>query len=236
MLHIENVDVYYGDIQALFSVSLHVEEGEVVAVIGANGAGKTTLLSTISGLMRPSTGSITYLDKKIDNLGTHEIVGMGLAQVPEGRRIFPGLTVWENLMVAGSMRHKKEAELKKSMDRVLTLFPVLDERMNQLGWSLSGGEQQMLAVGRGLMARPRLLLMDEPSLGLAPVIVERLFDKIKQINQEEGITILLVEQNAFMALELAGRGYVLEAGHTVLDDSSDVLRKNKMVEQAYLGG
>lgn len=235
LLEVSNIDVFYEDIQVLFSVSLHVDDGEIVAVIGANGAGKTTLLRTVSGLLRPRQGTITFNGQRIDGLPTSEIVGRGLIHVPEGRRIFPGLTVWENLVVAGLARYRRRKELNLGIDRVFGLFPFLRERKSQLGWSLSGGEQQMLALARGLIARPKLLVLDEPSLGLAPVIVDRLFDTIANVHREDDLTVLLVEQNAYMALEVATRGYVLETGKVVLEDSSSGLLKNEAVLEAYLG-
>lgn len=234
MLKIENIDVYYGAIHALKSVSLSVEAGEIVAVIGANGAGKSTTLKTISGLLRPRKGSITYEGKRIDNISPDRIVQLGISQVPEGRRIFANLSVMENLDM-GAYARKDKTKIADDLQRVFTLFPRLKERRAQRGGTLSGGEQQMLSIARALMARPRLLLMDEPSLGLAPILVEQIFKTIRQINAE-GTTILLVEQNASMALQVSGRGYVMETGRITMCDKACLLAQNEEVKRAYLGG
>jgi len=235
MIKIEQIDVYYGNAQALEDVEFEVSTGEIVTLIGANGAGKSTILKTISGLIRPMRGSIKYLDENIETLAVEEIVSRGISHVPEGRRIFPGLTVFGNLEVATSAWKRRGESYKKELENVFKLFPVLKDRANQLGWSLSGGEQQMLAMGRGLMARPRLLLLDEPSLGLAPKLVQSVFDTIRAIN-EQGTTILLVEQNAYAALQIANRGYVLENGRIVLSGPAKDLASDEKVKEAYLGG
>jgi len=234
MLALHAVDVYYGSVQALHGLTLRVEEGEIVTLIGANGAGKSTTLRAISGLVRPRSGTISFRGKDLATLESHQIVGHGLGHVPEGRRIFTGLTVAENLaMGAYLVRDRKQVEAMR--DRVFSLFPRLEERMEQPGGTLSGGEQQMLAIGRALMSRPRMLLLDEPSLGIAPILVKEIFDEIRRINREDGTTILLVEQNANMALHLANRGYVLETGRIVLEDESRALLANPQVKEAYLG-
>lgn len=233
MLEVENIHTYYGNIHALKGVSLTVDQGEIVTLIGGNGAGKSTTLRTITGIMKPLEGHVKLEGEDLAPFKAHEIVYKGIAMVPEGRRIFARLTVTENLdMGAYSRDHKQE--IAADLDRVFALFPRLKERRNQLAGTLSGGEQQMLATGRALMARPRLLLMDEPSMGLAPVLVELIFDTIKRIN-EEGTTILLVEQNALMALSIANRGYVLQTGEIVLSDAAERLQKNETVQKAYLG-
>jgi branched-chain amino acid transport system ATP-binding protein len=234
VLKIENIDVYYGAIHALKSVTISVEAGEIVAVIGANGAGKSTTLKTISGLLRPKKGIITYEGKRIDNISPHRIVELGISQVPEGRKIFANLTVVENLDM-GAYARKDNTKIADDLERVFTLFPRLKERRTQRGGTLSGGEQQMLSIARALMARPRLLLMDEPSLGLAPILVEQIFKTIRQINTE-GTTILLVEQNAAMALQASGRGYVMETGRITMCDRACLLAQNEEVKKAYLGG
>lgn len=235
MLKLNEVSTFYDKVQALKGISLIVSGGEIVSVIGANGAGKSTMLLTIMGVLRPASGSIEFLNQRIDRRETEDILLMGISLVPEGRRIFPGLTVSENLEMGAVPRGKiiKE-ELDQDMEEVFRLFPALRGRKNQLGWSLSGGEQQMLAIGRGIMSRPKLLLLDEPSLGLAPVLVEELFRTIKGINQR-GTTILLVEQNAFMALKSARRGYVFETGRCILSDETEHLLGNEKVKKAYLG-
>lgn len=235
MLHLDRVCTFYDNIQALFDVSINVNPGEVVTLIGANGAGKTTTLRTISGLLRPAAGSVEFAGEKLNRLSPEAIVTMGIVHVPEGRRIFPGLTVLENLKVVGYALGTTDKQIKEDVDRVLQTFPALKQRINKFGWSLSGGEQQMVAIGRGLMARPKVLLLDEPSLGLAPIIVEEVFGVIKELNKE-GVTILLVEQNAFMALHVADRGYVLENGRIVLEDTAKALLDNAEVKNAYLGG
>ncbi len=236
MLEVNNLDVFYGEVQALCSISLSVQKGEIIAVIGANGAGKSTLLDTISGLNKPKHGSIVFNGTEIGGMDPSKIVSSGIIHVPEGRRIFPGLTVLENLQVATVARKRAPTEMKADLERVLSLFPILEERRNQLGWSLSGGEQQMLAVGRGLMAKPEILLLDEPSLGLAPIVIEQMFEKILEIHKQEQLTILLVEQNAFMALEISNRAYVLETGQIMLEGHSADIKHNPLVEEAYLGG
>ncbi|MGZ3514257.1 MAG: ABC transporter ATP-binding protein [Thermodesulfobacteriota bacterium] len=233
LLEIENVHTYYGQIHALKGVSLTVEKGEIVTLIGANGAGKSTLLKTTSGLLRPSQGSILLDRKDLTQYPPHEIVAKGVVQVPEGRRVFGRLTVTENLEM-GAFAISDQKLIKENLDRVFNLFPRLKERSKQVSGTLSGGEQQMLAMGRALMANPRVLLLDEPSMGLAPVLVDGIFDTIRQLHAE-GTTILLVEQNARMALQVADRGYVLQSGAVVLSDQSENLRQNEMVREAYLG-
>jgi branched-chain amino acid transport system ATP-binding protein len=233
LLEINDIHTYYGAIQALHGVSVHVDEGEIVTLIGANGAGKSTLLNTISGLLRPRHGTIFFAGEPIHELPPHKIVMRGLAQAPEGRNVFGRLNVIENLEMGAFARKDKDG-IQRDMERVYTLFPRLKERSRQMAGTLSGGEQQMLAIGRSLMANPRLLLLDEPSMGLAPILVETIFDTIREINSL-GVTILLVEQNALMALLVAKRGYVLETGEIVLKDSAAVLQENEMVRKAYLG-
>jgi branched-chain amino acid transport system ATP-binding protein len=233
LLEIENVHTYYGQIHALKGVSLTVEKGEIVTLIGANGAGKSTLLKTTSGLLRPSQGSILLDGKDLTQYPPHEIVAKGVVQVPEGRRVFGRLTVTENLEM-GAFAISDQKLIKENLDRVFNLFPRLKERCRQVSGTLSGGEQQMLAMGRALMANPRVLLLDEPSMGLAPVLVDGIFDTIRQLHAE-GTTILLVEQNARMALQVAERGYVLQSGAVVLSDQSENLRQNETVREAYLG-
>jgi branched-chain amino acid transport system ATP-binding protein len=236
VLKIQNLFASYGKIQALKGISLEVSQGEIVALIGANGAGKSTSLRTISGLLRPVSGSISFGGEAIDSLPPETIVSRGVVQVPEGRKIFPGLSVLENLEVGayGRKGHGKDTR-REDLDRVFHLFPKLKERQGQLGGSLSGGEQQMLAIGRGLMARPKLLLLDEPSLGLAPVMIEEIFQLIADIHRK-GVTILLVEQDAQAALEISNRGYVLETGTIGFSDSGRNLLHNERVIEAYLGG
>jgi branched-chain amino acid transport system ATP-binding protein len=235
MIKIDNIDVYYGNVQALNSVEFEVNTGEIVTLIGANGAGKSTILKTISGLIRPMHGSIKYLDDNIETMAVEKIVSKGISHVPEGRRIFPGLTVFGNLEVATSSWKRRGESYKKELEYVFQLFPALKKRKDQLGWSLSGGEQQMLAMGRGLMSRPKLLLLDEPSLGLAPILARSVFETIREINKE-GTTILLVEQNAYAALQIANRGYVLENGQIVLSGKAKDLASDEKVKKAYLGG
>ncbi len=234
LLEIQNLNVYYGAIHALQGISFTVDEGEIIALIGANGAGKSTTLKTISGLIRPRSGNILLRGEPITTLPAEEIVRRGVVHVPEGRKIFAPLTVQENLEM-GAYSRKDPAEIRQSMERVFKSFPRLKERLSQYGGTLSGGEQQMLAIGRGLMARPRLLLLDEPSMGLAPILVEEIFSIIREINAQ-GVSILLVEQNALMALSVANRGYVLETGRIVLTGTADELLHNPLVIQAYLGG
>jgi branched-chain amino acid transport system ATP-binding protein len=233
ILEINDVHTYYGSIHALKGISLAVNEGEIVTLLGANGAGKSTTLRSINGLNRPRHGSIRFQGRDITSAAPHEIVKRGIAQSPEGRRLFPRMSVTENLEM-GAFQRSDKSEIKQDMDRVFELFPRLQERRNQKAGTMSGGEQQMCAMGRALMARPKLLLLDEPSLGLAPIFVERIFDIIKQIN-EQGTSILLVEQNALMALEAANRGYVLETGRIVLADRAEALKTNEQVRKTYLG-
>ncbi|MFY9589091.1 MAG: ABC transporter ATP-binding protein [Actinomycetota bacterium] len=231
-LELDDVHVYYGTIQAVKGISLTVGEGEIVTLIGGNGAGKTTTLKTISGVRRPAPGTVTFNGERIDRLAPHEIVTRGVSQAPEGRRIFPRMSVKENLEMGAYAR--RGGGLAEDFDRVFSLFPVLKERLTQAGGTLSGGEQQMLAIGRARMARPKLLLLDEPSMGLAPMFVERIFSIIREINGQ-GTPILLVEQNAQMALQTAHRGYVLESGEIVLNDVASALLGNDRVRKAYLG-
>jgi branched-chain amino acid transport system ATP-binding protein len=233
MLEVENVHTYYGQIHALKGVSLTVDKGEIVTLIGANGAGKSTLLKTTSGLLRPRQGFIRLEGEDLSHYPPHEIVAKGVVQVPEGRRVFGRLTVTENLEM-GAFAISDQKLIKENLERVFTLFPRLKERYNQVAGTLSGGEQQMLATGRALMANPRILLMDEPSMGLAPVLVDSIFETIQKLHAD-GTTILLVEQNARMALQVAGRGYVLQSGAVVLSDTAENLRQNELVRQAYLG-
>jgi branched-chain amino acid transport system ATP-binding protein len=234
MLEVQNLHVYYGAIHALKGISFHLGKGEIVALIGANGAGKSTTLSTISGLLRPREGKINFLQDDITLAETEQTVQKGMVQVPEGRKIFATLTVLENLEM-GAYTIKEQAEINKSLERAFNLFPRLAERRNQLGGTLSGGEQQMLAIARGLMSRPSLLLLDEPSMGLSPILVEQIFDIIQDINKQ-GTSILLVEQNAQMALSISDRGYVLETGKIVLEGQAQGLLHDPMVIEAYLGG
>ena len=233
MLEVQDIHTYYGNIHALKGVSITVEEGEIVTLIGANGAGKTTTLWTIAGLLAPRQGKVFLEDEDLANYKAHDIVYKGVAMVPEGRRVFSKLTVSENLDM-GAYHRGDRAGIEEDRERVFRLFPRLEERRSQVAGTLSGGEQQMLATARALMARPRLMLLDEPSMGLAPVLVEDVFDTIREINQD-GTTILLVEQNALMALQIADRGYVLQTGEVVLQDTADGLRQNAMVQKAYLG-
>ncbi|MEA5078272.1 MAG: ABC transporter ATP-binding protein [Anaerolineaceae bacterium] len=234
MLSVDNINVHYGAIQALRGVSFTLNEGEIVTLIGANGAGKSTSLNTISGLLRPTTGSITYDGADITKVPPPEIVNRGLIQVPEGRKIFSSMTVWENLEMGAYLNNDKK-EVEELMEKVYVRFPRLKERRNQKGGTLSGGEQQMLAIGRGLMAKPRVLLLDEPSMGLSPIMVEQIFDTVREINQS-GTSILLVEQNALMALSIADRGYVLDTGRVALEGPANELLHNPVVINAYLGG
>lgn len=234
LLELQNVHTYYGKIHALKGISMRVDPGEIVTLIGSNGAGKSTTLRTISGLLKPRQGQITFKGQRIDTLPPHQIVKLGIAQSPEGRRIFPRLTVLENLEMGAFLYNIRSPEYQADLDRVLTLFPRLRERVRQKGGTLSGGEQQMLAIGRALMTRPQVLLLDEPSMGLAPVLVEQIFEIIQTINQQ-GTTVLLVEQNALQALSIAHRGYVLQSGEIVLEDTATNLRNNEMVQKAYLG-
>jgi len=234
MLQITDIDVYYGSIHALKRLSLEVEQGTIVTLIGANGVGKTTTLNTISGLLRPKNGTITYKGIDITKVPPEKIVGLGISQVPEGRRVFPTMTVVENLEMGAYLRRDKK-DILTDMEMVYRRFPRLEERRRQLAGTLSGGEQQMLAIGRALMARPELMLMDEPSMGLAPLLVKEIFSIIKDIN-ERGTTILLVEQNANMALSIAHKAFVIETGEIVLQGTSEQLFKSEDVKKAYLGG
>ena len=236
LLELRNVTSFYGNVQALKGISLSVEKGEVVTLLGANGAGKSTTLRTISGLIQATSGEILFDGQAIQRLSPEAIVRMGIAHVPEGRRIFPGLTVTENIMLGASSRKGVTgAEMRADVEDMFTIFPDLKRLSKALGWSLSGGQQQMLAVARGLMAKPKLLMLDEPSLGLAPIIVQQLFAVFRQI-RERGMTILLVEQNANMALSVADRGYVLEIGELIVEGSPSELLGNERVRAAYLGG
>jgi branched-chain amino acid transport system ATP-binding protein len=241
LLELRGVRIHYGGIEAVKGIDVEVDEGQIVTMIGANGAGKTTTLKTISGLKRASSGTITYRGKRIESWPAHRIVSLGIGHAPEGRRIFGRMSVRENLEMGlyaspdgGSDRRARRRAAEEAVQRVYTLFPVLKERASQPGGTLSGGEQQMLAIGRALMTRPNLLMLDEPSLGLAPMMVERIFDIVREIN-EQGTTVLLVEQNAHMALQLANRGYVIESGEIVLEDEANRLLGNDQVRKAYLG-
>ena len=233
ILELEDVQTFYGSIQALKGISLHVGEGEIVTLIGANGAGKSTTLRSINGLNRPRKGSIRFQGNDITNTPAHDIVKRGIAQSPEGRKLFPRMTVLENLEM-GAFQRSDRAGMREDMDRVFQLFPRLAERKSQKAGTMSGGEQQMCAIGRALMARPKLLLLDEPSMGLAPILVEKIFEIVKEIN-EQGTPILLVEQNALMALDAADRGYVLETGKIALEGPAKELRSNEQVRRTYLG-
>jgi branched-chain amino acid transport system ATP-binding protein len=238
MLRLKNVTTYYGKVHALKNVSLHLAEGEIVTLIGANGAGKTTILNTISGVTPSSGGEIKFQKEPIQSLPVDRIVKLGVSQVPEGRQVFKPLSVEDNLELGAYLRYRnREAkeEIVKSMEDIFRLFPRLEERRNQLAGTLSGGEQQMLAIGRALMAKPKLLLLDEPSMGLAPLIVQEIFRVIETLRREQGTTVLLVEQNAKAALRLADRGYVLETGKVILEGVASELLENKEVERAYLG-
>lgn len=234
MLEVKDIQVYYGMIQAIKGISFEVNEGEVIALIGANGAGKTTTLQTITGLIAPKHGEILFEGQDITKVPAHKIVSMGMAHVPEGRRVFAQLSVLDNLKLGAFTRKDKE-EIEETLLRVYKRFPRLEERKNQMAGTLSGGEQQMLAMGRALMSRPKLMMLDEPSMGLAPILVDQIFDIVKELNQS-GVTILLVEQNAQMALSIANRGYVLETGRIVLSSDADELLHNDAVKKAYLGG
>jgi branched-chain amino acid transport system ATP-binding protein len=234
MLELRDVETFYGNIMALKGISLSVAEGEIITLIGANGAGKSTTLMTISGIVPPRQGEILFAGEPIARREPHEIVALGISQVPEGRRIFPLLTVAENLAMGAFLR-RDQAEIAENMAYVFSLFPILRQRRHQRGGTLSGGEQQMLAISRALMARPRLLLLDEPSLGLAPLVVQLIFRIIRQINETSGTTILLVEQNANLALRIAHRGYVMENGHMALTGTAEELVRDESVKRAYLG-
>jgi branched-chain amino acid transport system ATP-binding protein len=233
ILRLDDVHTYYGSIQALKGISLEVRDGEIVTLIGANGAGKSTTLRSINGLNTPRQGTIVFQGKDITRRSPHDIVEMGISQSPEGRRLFPRMTVLENLEM-GAFQRKDRSSLKADLERVYTLFPRLAERKSQRAGTLSGGEQQMCAIGRALMAEPKLLMLDEPSMGLAPIFVEKIFEIVREIN-EQGTTILLVEQNALMALDAADRGYVLETGTVALADDAKRLRENEQVQKTYLG-
>jgi branched-chain amino acid transport system ATP-binding protein len=233
VLELQDVHTYYGSIHALKGISLEVREGEVVTLIGANGAGKSTTLRSINGLNRPRRGSIAFRDRDITSTPADQVVKMGISQAPEGRRLFPRMSVLENLEM-GAFQRKDRSGIREDRDRVFELFPRLQERRHQRAGTLSGGEQQMCAIGRALMARPKLLLLDEPSMGLAPIFVEKIFEIVKEIN-EQGTPILLVEQNALMALDVADRGYVLETGRVALEGPAGELRQNEQVRKTYLG-
>ncbi len=233
MLEVRNLQVYYGVIQAIKDVSFDVEEGEVIALIGANGAGKTTILHTVTGLISAKAGEVLYEGKDLQKIPAHKIVSLGIAHVPEGRRVFSQLTVYENLLM-GAYTRKNQVEIADSLEKVYNRFPRLKERKNQLAGTLSGGEQQMLAMGRALMSHPKIILMDEPSMGLSPILVEEIFDIIKEISQS-GTTVLLVEQNAKKALSIANRAYVLETGRIVLSGDAKQLMDEESVKKAYLG-
>jgi branched-chain amino acid transport system ATP-binding protein len=233
ILELKDVHTYYGSIEALKGISIDVREGEIVTLIGSNGAGKSTTLRSINGLNHPRRGSIRFEGRDITNASPHSVVKMGIAQSPEGRRLFPRMSVHENLEM-GAFQREDRRNIREDMDRVFTLFPRLQERRTQKAGTLSGGEQQMCAIGRALMARPKLLMLDEPSMGLAPIFVERIFETIVEVNKQ-GTTILLVEQNALMALDVAKRGYVLETGTIALADDAKSLRQNEQVRKTYLG-
>ncbi|MFM1655335.1 ABC transporter ATP-binding protein [Brevibacillus sp. B_LB10_24] len=234
MLKLADIETRYGEIVALKDVSLHVEEGEIVVLLGSNGAGKTTTLKTISGLIHPIKGTIQFMGKRIEGMDAEQIAKLGIIHVPEGRKIFPGLTVRENLQLGTSNRKASRREIQQGIDEVIAIFPDLERLLDQLGWSLSGGQQQMCAIGRGLMAKPKLLMLDEPSLGLAPVIVRNMFQTIRKINQQ-GTTVLLVEQNARQSLAISHRGYILETGRIVLQNQAVELLYDEQVKEAYLG-
>lgn len=234
MLKVDNISVFYGNIQAIKGISLEVNEGEIVTLIGANGAGKSTLLKTLSGLLKPKEGTIQYLGNNISGKPVQDIVKAGISHVPEGRRVFANMTVEENLELGAYLRNDS-AEIRKDFEKVYELFPRLKERSKQMSGTLSGGEQQMLAMGRAIMARPKLLLLDEPSMGLAPLFVKTIFQIIEEINRN-GTTILLVEQNAHMALSIANRAYVIETGKVVISGTASELKESDQIKQAYLGG
>jgi branched-chain amino acid transport system ATP-binding protein len=233
LLEVDNIETFYGNIRALKGVSLNVEQGEIVTLIGSNGAGKTTTLRTISGLIRPRGGQVRLAGRRIDHVPANDIVRLGIGHSPEGRRVFGRMSVAENLEMGAFVRNDKAA-IGQDMEHVLTIFPRLRERLTQSAATLSGGEQQMLAMGRAMMSRPKVLLLDEPSMGLAPMLVETIFKVVREVN-EQGTTILLVEQNALMALQVATRGYVIETGHIVLEDTGASLLKSPQVRKAYLG-
>jgi branched-chain amino acid transport system ATP-binding protein len=233
LLKVNNIDAHYGDVQILHQVSLKVEEKEIITIVGANGAGKSTLLKTIGGILKASSGEIWFMEERIDRLPSHKIVEYGLIRIPEGRKIFPTMTVLENLEL-GSYLPKTKAKRMESLGKVFSLFPILKNRQKQSSGTLSGGEQQMLAIGRGLMSLPKLLMLDEPSLGLAPLLVKQIFNTVREINNQ-GTTILLVEQNVFNALDMAAEGYVLENGRVVLEGNSQDLLTDDYIKEAYLG-
>jgi branched-chain amino acid transport system ATP-binding protein len=238
MLKIKNINTYYGEAQALKNVSLHLSEGEIVTLLGANGAGKTTLLNSLSGIVPPRDGQILFNNAPISHLPVHQIVRLGISQVPEGRQVFKPVSVEDNLDLGAYLHHKilgGSDEVKKNKEMVYDLFPILRERRKQLAGTLSGGEQQMLAIGRAFMARPKLMLLDEPSMGLAPMVSQEIFRVIENLSREQKTTVLLVEQNAKAALKLAGRGYVLETGRMILEGTAAELLDNKEVQRAYLG-
>ena len=238
MLTIKNINTYYGQVHALKNISLHLQEGEIVTLIGANGAGKTTLLNSISGIIPPRSGQILFCGTPIQTLPPHAIVELGISQVPEGRQVFKPLSVEDNLELGGYLRYRRRAgrkEAKMTMEMVYSLFPILLERRKQLAGTLSGGEQQMLAIGRALMAKPKIMLLDEPSMGLAPLVVQEIFRVIENLAGEKKTTVLLVEQNAKVALKTASRGYVLETGKVILDGDAAELLENRDVQRAYLG-
>ena len=234
MLKVENLCVNYGAIKAVRDISFHVDKGEIIAIIGNNGAGKSSTLKALTGIVKPAGGKITLFDQDITGIKAHKVSGPGMSMVPEGRGVYTRMTVQENLEM-GAFNRKDRENVKRDFEKVYDLFPVLGERRKQKGGSLSGGEQQMLAVGRALMQSPKILLLDEPSLGLAPQVVESIFDVIKEVNRVDGTPILLVEQNVYLALEVSDRGYVLETGEMVLTDTSENLLKSEMIQKAYLG-
>ena len=234
LLKVQDIETYYGSAQALKGVSLKMEKGELISILGANGAGKTTLLRTISGLIEPKRGTIEFEGQRIDRLGAEEIVRLGISHCPEGRKLFPQMTVFKNLLLGAYVRRADQQGIQETREEIFSLFPVLKDRQGQLAGTLSGGEQQMLVISRGLMSRPKLLMLDEPSLGIAPLLVARIFEVIKDINQR-GMTILLVEQNAAVALNIAHHGYVLETGEVVLSGKAQQLLSEEKVKQAYLG-
>jgi branched-chain amino acid transport system ATP-binding protein len=234
LLKVQDIETWYGSSQALKGVSLRVEKGDLISILGANGAGKTTLLRTISGLIEPKRGTIEFEGRRIDRLGAEEIVRLGVSHCPEGRKLFPQMTVYKNLLLGAYVRKADQPGIRQTMEEIFSLFPVLKDRQEQLAGTLSGGEQQMLVISRGLMSRPKLLMLDEPSLGIAPLLVARIFEVIKDINQR-GMTILLVEQNAAVALNIARHGYVLETGEIVLSGGARELLQEEKVREAYLG-
>jgi branched-chain amino acid transport system ATP-binding protein len=238
VLKVKNINTYYGKVHALKNVSLHLQRGEIVALIGANGAGKTTMLNTLSGVTPPTSGSIIFIDQQVADLAPDRIVKIGISQVPEGRQVFKGLTVADNLELGAYLRFQSregKESIRQDMHHIYELFPRLQERRKQMAGTLSGGEQQMLAIGRALMARPKILLLDEPSMGLAPLVVQEIFAVIERLRRDEGTTVLLVEQNAKAALKMADRGYVLETGKVILEGQASELLENREVQRAYLG-